>query len=318
MAAEKVRVFEVGPRDGLQNEPRMVSFESKLWYVQALAQAGIRNIEMGAFVRPDKVPQMRDTDRLFAAQQTGSLKLGKTQTWALIPNQKGLQRALQVGVTRIAVFTAATESFNQKNIGMSVFKSLVEIRQVLREAKEFQDMLGSSPCTRAYLSTAFGCPFEGRVSPRVALRMIEKLADLGVDEVSIGDTIGVATPQDVSALIKPALKILGVKRTAVHFHDTRGIALANALRSFELGVRVFDTSAGGLGGCPFAPGASGNLATEDLVYMLNGMKVDSGIDLERLCNVSLEMFRRMKRSPASRYLQAYASQRHTISQNCVT
>jgi hydroxymethylglutaryl-CoA lyase len=162
---------------------------------------------------------------------------------------------------------------------------------------------------RGYVSTAFGCPFDGKVSPSRALRVIEKLAELGVEQVSIGDTIGVATPADVDAVLRPALRLLGAKRVAGHFHDTRGTALANALRAIEHGVRTLDASAGGLGGCPFAPGATGNLATEDLVYLLDGMGMRSGIDLARLCQASLRMARKLKRPLASRYLQAYASRK---------
>lgn len=304
MAAEKIRVFEVGPRDGLQNEPRKLSLQNKIWFVNSLVRAGIRDIELGSFVRADRVPQMADTDLLVSSISSRRLKLGAANAWCLVPNQHGLMRALRVGVTNIAVFTAATETFNLKNIGMSVAKSLIAISDVISQARK---NAGSKLRVRGYVSTAFGCPFEGRVAPKKALQVIEKLARIGVEEVSIGDTLGVATPVDVERLIKPALKILGCEKTAVHFHDTRGTALANALRSIDLGVRVIDSSAGGFGGCPFAPGAAGNLATEDLVYMLNGMGLDSGIKLDRLCKTSLELSRRMKRPLTSRYLQVYES-----------
>jgi hydroxymethylglutaryl-CoA lyase len=204
-------------------------------------------------------------------------------------------------VKQIAVFTAATESFAKANIGMSIGDSLKEFAQVVREAKKAKIQV------RGYVSTAFGCPFEGKVAPKKALKVVEALADLGVSQVSIGDTIGVATPKDIDLVMKPALKLLGSKKVAGHFHDTRGTALANALRSIELGVRTLDSSAGGLGGCPFAPGATGNLATEDLVYMLDGMGEKTGIDLAKLCATSLELSRKMKRPISSRYLQAYAA-----------
>ena len=270
-------------------------------FVSGLVKAGIRDLELGAFVRPDRVPQMADTDKLFGEIKKGHLKLGNTRAWSLVPNRIGLERALKVGATRFAVFTAATETFTRKNIGMSIDESLLEFKEVIRQARA---EMGSKVQVRGYVSTAFGCPFEGKVSPKKALHVIEKLADLGVSQVSIGDTIGVATPGGVDALIPSALKMLGREMTAVHFHDTRGTALANAFRAFEHGVRVFDSSAGGLGGCPFAPGASGNLATEDLVYMFEGMGIDTGIRLEKLCQTSLALSRRMKRPITSKYLQA--------------
>ncbi|MGZ3709145.1 MAG: hydroxymethylglutaryl-CoA lyase, partial [Bdellovibrionota bacterium] len=219
--------------------------------------------------------------------------------WCLVPNRRGLERAVAAGATQIAVFTAATESFAKRNIGMSIRESLQEFGAVVADARRHRMKV------RGYVSTAFGCPFEGEVSAKKALRVVEKLAALGVDEISIGDTIGVATPNQVDDRIKPALKMLGESKTAVHFHDTRGGALANSLRALELGVRIFDSSAGGLGGCPFAPGATGNLATEDLVYMMERMGARTGIDLELLCETSLKMAQRMKRPIASRYVLAF-------------
>lgn len=299
--SQSVQIFEVGPRDGLQNEPELVSLEDKISFVSSLARAGIQNLEMGAFVRPDRVPQMADTDRLY---QSSIPELNRVQTWCLVPNRQGLKRALSVGATRIAVFTAATETFVQKNIGMTIRESIQEFRQVIQEARS---QVGKKLKVRGYVSTAFGCPFEGPVAAQQSLKVIHKLVELGVDQISIGDTIGVATPGDVEKLIRPAIREWGPKMIAGHFHDTRGTALANALKSIELGVRILDSSAGGLGGCPFAPGASGNLATEDLVYMLDGMKIKTGVDLESLCEASLALSQRMKKPFRSRYLQAYIS-----------
>ncbi len=296
-----VTVFEVGVRDGLQNECRPVSFENKIWLIAQLARAGVREMELGAFVRPDRVPRMADTDRIYAAIRSKKLNLRQARGWSLVPNLRGLERALAAGARHIALFTAATDRFNKANIGMTVRESLRGYAAVVRAAK------GEGVHFRGYVSTAFGCPFEGKVPARQALRVIERLAALGVDQVSIGDTIGVATPNQVDELVKPALRMLGAKRVAVHFHDTRGTALANSLRSLEVGIRTIDSSAGGLGGCPYAPGATGNLATEDLVYMINGMGVQTGIDLPRLCATSLEMARRMKRPLSSRYLTAFAA-----------
>jgi len=200
------------------------------------------------------------------------------------------------------LFTAATDGFAQRNIGMSVRESLEEFRSVLEAAR---GALGSRFKVRGYVSTAFGCPFEGSVSPKKALKIVETLAHLPVDQISIGDTIGVADPRGVREVIQPALREFGVDRVAVHFHDTRGTALANTLRAIDLGVRVVDSSFGGLGGCPFAPGAAGNLPTEDLVYMLDGMNIKTGIDLEALCHVSIRIARKLKRPISSRYVQAF-------------
>lgn len=303
MSKQAIDIFEVGPRDGLQNESRVVSFEDKLWLIQRLLAAGVTEIEGGSFVRGDKVPQMRDSDKLVAAVKRSLAKGSRARVWYLVPNDKGLDRAIQEGVRSIAVFTAASDGFNKKNIGMSVTESLRQYRTVVRRAHEADIEV------RGYVSTVFGCPYDGKVAPSAALKVIEALGDMGVAQVSIGDTIGVATPGSVDQIVKPALKVLGRERTALHFHDTRGTALANALRAIELGVTALDSSAGGLGGCPFAPGATGNLATEDLLYMLNGMGLKTGIDLDAVCETSLEFSRRIGRPISSRYLQAHATRK---------
>lgn len=296
-----ITVFEVGPRDGLQNERDPVSLATRIWFISALVKAGVRELEIGAFVRPDKVPRMADTDRIYRAIDQGRLRIGKARGWSLVPNLRGLERALAAGARNLALFTAASDEFNRANIGMSVEDSLQSYAEVIRVGKP------EGVRFRGYVSTAFGCPFRGRVPARKALRVIEKLAKLGVEQVSIGDTIGVATPNQVDEVVGPALQALGAGRIAVHFHDTRGTALANTLRALELGVTTVDSSAGGLGGCPFAPGATGNLATEDLVYLLNGLGLRSGINLEKLCHASLAMARRMGRPLSSRYLTAFAA-----------
>jgi hydroxymethylglutaryl-CoA lyase len=218
----------------------------------------------------------------------------------LVPNAQGLARARAAGLGHFAVFTAASETFNQHNIGMSIRESLAEISEIVKESPKKTHF-------RAYVSTAFGCPFEGGIAPRKVLKITEALAELGIGQISLGDTIGVATPNQVLHVVGPALKMLGARGVAVHFHDTRGLALANTLRSIELGVTTIDSSAGGLGGCPFAPGATGNLATEDLVYMLEGLGARTGIDLDRLCQTSLGMAKRMGRPLSSRYLQSFAA-----------
>lgn len=292
-----VSIFEVGPRDGLQNESKILPLEDKVWFIRKLIEAGIQDLEYGAFVRPDRVPQMADTALLYEKIQSPV----HVRAWSLVANEKGLERAIQAGVKNIALFTAASDLFAQRNIGMSVDQSLEVFEKIVEIAR------AQSMQVRGYVSTAFACPFEGKIAPKKTLRVVEKLASLEVHQVSIGDTIGVATPKQVDEVMKPAFELLGAEKVAGHFHDTRGTALANALRSLEIGIRILDSSAGGLGGCPFAPSATGNLPTEDLVYMLNGMGMDTGIDLDRLCQTSLELARRMGRPLSSRCLQTYAA-----------
>lgn len=296
-----VEVFEVGIRDGLQNESRRISLDDKLFLARGLLAAGIRHLELGSFVRQDLVPQMADTENVYEAVHQGELRLGKAKAFALVPNLKGLERAIDSGARGIAVFTAATESFAKKNIGMSIAESLAVYKDIVSEAKRAKIEV------RGYVSTAFGCPFEGKVAPKKTIAVVEKLVKLGIPEISVGDTIGVAAPKAVSEVFSPLLKNFKKTRIAAHFHDTRGTALANALRAMELGVTILDASAGGLGGCPFAPGATGNLATEDLVYMLDGMGIKSGIRLNLLADTSLAFCQKIGRPISSRYLQAYAS-----------
>jgi hydroxymethylglutaryl-CoA lyase len=310
--AKGISVFEVGPRDGLQNEARKVKLEDKAWFISKLIEVGIKEIEIGAFVRRQRVPQMGDTEKLVSILRKDT-SFRRAHAWSLVPNLHGLERANACGLSRLAVFTAASETFNQHNIEMSIAESLKTISEIVKAAAQNSGQSsgrGSQQKTefRGYVSTAFGCPFEGKVSPRKALKVIERLAKLGIRQISIGDTIGVATPNQVDAVVGSALKMLGSERIAVHFHDTRGLALVNTLRALELGATQVDSSAGGLGGCPFAPGATGNLATEDLVYMLHGLGLKTGIDLDRLSDVSLEMARRMGRPVSSRYLSSYAAQ----------
>lgn len=307
--AREVTIFEMGPRDGLQNEHSVFTLADKLKLIQGLASAGLREIEIGAFVRPDRVPQMADTDQVYAALQNKKLKLGKARAWALVPNLKGLELAHKSGANAIAVFGAATESFSQNNIGMSIAESHAVFRDVVKEARRRKMKV------RGYVSTVYGCPFEGKTPPKAALKALSNMMSLGVDQISVGDTIGVATPKDVELVLKPFLRKVPASQVAVHFHDTRGTALANTLYSLSLGIKNVDSSAGGLGGCPFAPGAAGNLATEDLVYMLHGMGVKTGIDLDKVCEVSLAFHNRFQEAHhhphgfRSKYLQAYAANR---------
>jgi hydroxymethylglutaryl-CoA lyase len=294
---DRVRIFEVGPRDGLQNEKRTLSLPDRLWLVESLSKAGLSGIEAGAFVRPDKIPQMAESELIEPALQSKNLKASR---WYLVPNRKGLERAIAAQVKNIAVFTAVSNTFNKNNIGMMVEESFVEIEALVKEAK------AEGMNIRGYVSTVWGCPFEGKISPAQALPVLERMLALPIDELSVGDTIGVAAPAGVEAIFKPLIEKYPAHKLAAHFHDTRGTALANALRAFELGVRTFDSSVGGLGGCPFAPGASGNLATEDLAYLFKEMGLDTGIDYQALCETSLELSKRMGDRPLqSRALLAY-------------
>lgn len=265
----RVRVVEVGPRDGLQNEAVQVPTAIKIGLIERLAAAGLGTVEAGAFVHPRAVPRMADTAEVLA----GLTRRPGVQYPVLVPNERGLERALEAGVTEIAVFTAATDAFNQRNINMTVADSLEVIAAVTRRA------LAEGMWVRGYVSTCFGCPYQGAVEPSAVLGVVRRLDALGVVEISLGDTIGVATPNVVEPVIELTLREIGADRLALHFHDTRGTALANTLLALQMGCRVFDSSAGGLGGCPFAPGAAGNLATEDLLYLLHGLGIETGVDL---------------------------------------
>ena len=265
----RVRIVEVGPRDGLQNEGRAIATEDKVRFVDLLSEAGFEMIEATSFVHPKAVPQLADAAELLARID----KRPNVRYPVLVPNARGMERALESGARDVAVFTAATESFNRRNINATVDESLRNIAEVVRRAR------AERVWVRGYISTVFGCPYEGAVKPAAALRVAERLLELGVDELSLGDTIGVATPRSAEAVLRPAADRFGVDRVGLHFHDTRGTALANTLLALQLGYWIFDSSAGGLGGCPFAPGAAGNLATEDLLYLLDGLGIESGVRL---------------------------------------
>ena len=270
-AGDAVRVYEVGPRDGLQNEAAPIPLEAKLRYLELLADAGIREIEATSFVSPRAIPQLADADDLMRALP----RRDGVRYPVLVPNERGLARAEVACVDAIAVFTAATDAFTSRNIGMTIVESLAAFEPVLARAGE----LGW--WRRAYVSTAFGCPYTGRVQPSAAVDVALRLLDLGADEVCFGDTIGVGVPGQVAALTGVAVdRGIPVERIAFHFHDTRGTALANVSAGLDAGVRCFDASAGGTGGCPYAPGAAGNLATEDLVYLLDAMGYTHGVRLD--------------------------------------
>jgi hydroxymethylglutaryl-CoA lyase len=264
-----VKVCEVGPRDGLQNERVTISAADKVRYIDLLSQTGLRMIEATSFVSPKAIPQLADSGQVFSAIQ----KRPGVRYVVLCPNLRGLEGAKAAGVDSIAVFTAASETFTKRNINMTVAQSLEIFGEVIHAAK------ADGMWVRGYISTAFGCPYEGRVPIENVLRVASALYELGCDEISVGDTIGVGVPTQVDALIPRLASAVPLEKIALHFHDTRGTALANVHAALQHGVAIFDASSGGLGGCPYAPGASGNLGTEDLLYMLQGMGIETGVDL---------------------------------------
>lgn len=268
----RVQIVEVGPRDGLQNEPTPVPLEVKKQLVTDLANAGLTAIEVSSFVNPDRVPQLADAEALFAAIE----RRPGVRFSALVPNERGMQRAMNCKLDEVAVFTAASESFCQRNIGCSISESLNRFAPVFVSAKK------NGLTVRAYISCIAGCPYEGHVEPAVVADLTRALVELGAREISLGDTIGAGTPGSIQRVLDATTAVVERHKIAVHFHDTRGQALANVLVALAAGIEVVDSAVAGLGGCPYAEGATGNLATEDLVYMLNGMGIETGVDLARL------------------------------------
>ncbi len=298
--SNSIRLVEVGPRDGLQNQAREIPTEVKVGWIERLTEAGYEEIEASSFVHPKWVPQLADAREVFAAigpsagakpansepkrddsQSLAHSTLRPTVYSALVPNAKGLEAALAAGVTRIALFTAASETFNQKNINATISESLDRFREI------FDRIAGLDLRVRGYVSTCFGCPYEGAVDPAQVVRISHDLLELGCQEVVISDTIGVATPREVTQVLEPLAESIPVDQTALHFHDTRGMAVANVLRALDHDIRAFDGAAGGLGGCPYAPGATGNVATEDLLYLLHGLGLETGVSLDHVIAADL-------------------------------
>ncbi|PIS11904.1 MAG: hydroxymethylglutaryl-CoA lyase [Bdellovibrio sp. CG10_big_fil_rev_8_21_14_0_10_47_8] len=274
--SQKVKIVEMSLRDGLQNEKTPISVEIRVELARRLAQAGFQYIEIGAFVRADKVPQMAGSSEVIrkVLELQRTKEIPKTVRFAaLVPNEYGMQEAISSGVHEVAIFASATESFSQSNINCSIEESFQRFEPVLALAKKKKIPV------RGYLSVCFGCPYEGKVSEKKVIDLATQLYKMGCYEVSIGDTIGVASPLQVQKMFSKLKVKLPVKKLAGHFHDTRGTALANILAAYQTGVRVFDSSLGGLGGCPYAPGSSGNVATEDVLFMFEGMGVSTGINL---------------------------------------
>ncbi len=268
---DRVSVYEVSPRDGLQNESVTVPTTRKARLIEALVAAGVERIEVTSFVSPKWIPQLADAEQVI-----GLLPRGPARYSALCPNARGLERAKKTGIKELAVFVSASETHNQRNVNGTVQATLIKFREVIRPAVD------AGLIVRGYVSTLWGCPYEGAIDPRAGLRIAHELIQQGCYQVSLGDTIGVGTPKQTQEILRMFLSEISVEQLALHLHDTRGTALANVLVGLDLGIRTFDAAVGGLGGCPYAPGAAGNLATEDLVYMLHGMGVPTGIDLDKL------------------------------------
>lgn len=295
----RVSIVEVGPRDGLQNEAVTIPTADKIAFVDRLTAAGHRTIEVSAFVSPKWVPQMADAAEVFA----GITRAPGVRYTALVPNLAGLERAEAAGVSEIAIFAAASESFSRKNINQGIGQSLETYRSVVEAATR------AGMQVRGYLSTAFGCPFEGDVPPSQVADVAARILDLGVFEVAVSDTIGIAHPGQVYTVVDAVAARIPLAQIALHFHDTRGTALANVLAGLECGVVTFDSSAGGLGGCPYAPGAAGNLATEDLLYTLHGLGIETGVSLDGVAAASRAIAPLLPHKLPSRYLQAISNRK---------
>ncbi|WP_374027662.1 hydroxymethylglutaryl-CoA lyase [Bdellovibrio bacteriovorus] len=288
---KSVVIVEMGLRDGLQNEKTVLDADTRVEFARRLILAGTKRVEIGAFVSPTWVPQMAGTaevvQKTFALVKSGSIPK-KTEFSVLVPNERGMMDAIASGVKEVAIFAACSESFSLKNINCSIDESFKRFEPVMALAKKHKIKV------RGYLSTCFGCPFEGKVSEAKVVKLAQRMHKLGVYELSIGDTIGVADVGQVESLFRKLKKVVPVKKLAGHFHDTRGQALANILAAYKLGINVFDTSLGGLGGCPYAPGATGNVATEDVVYMFHGMGVKTGLNLDKLIEINPWMAERIQ------------------------
>ena len=293
----RVRIVEVGPRDGLQNEAGTVPTAVKIELINRLADAGLKVIEATAFVSPKWVPQMADNAQVMA----GIRRKPGVAYPVLVPNMQGFEAAAAAGAEEIAVFGAASESFSRRNINCSIEESLTRFEPVAAAAKE------RGIRVRGYISCVSGCPYEGEVAPAAVARVAERLFAMGCYEISLGDTIGVGTPGRIQSMLRTVAERVPMKKLAVHLHDTYGQALANLYAALQLGIEVLDSSVAGLGGCPYAKGASGNVATEDVVYMLNGLEVETGIDLDKLAAAGRMICGALGRAPASRVAQALAA-----------
>lgn len=291
-----IRIVEVGPRDGLQNEKSILATEDKFQFISMLADAGLKSIEVTSFVKAPAIPQMADAVELFTKVNH---EVKGASLPCLVPNMKGYETARSLGVKEIAIFTATSDSFTKKNINATVDESFERMKEVCEAAKKDKVMI------RGYVSTAFGCPYEGTMSVEKLISVTKRLFELGVYEVSVGDTIGVAIPQQVRGYIRAMKNEFPIGKLAMHFHDTRGMALTNIYVSLEEGITTFDSSAGGLGGCPYAKGATGNVATEDVWYLMHSQGLDTGIDIAKLSQASKFILEKINRQTESKFLRAY-------------
>lgn len=292
----RVALVEVGPRDGLQSQSAILPVEAKARFIAALLRAGLPRVEAVAFVHPKKVPQMADAEAVW--EQVAVTEGDAARLSALVPNRKGFERAVDCGVRQIAVVASATETFNQRNLDGGVEETLREIESIAADASR------RGIPVRAYLSVAFVCPYEGRVAPAHVAALVRRLLGCGIGEIALADTIGAAVPDEVARLLDAALRVAALEQIALHLHDTRGTALANLVAALDYGVATFDSSSGGLGGCPFAPGALGNLATEDALYLLHGLGIETGVSLAGVIAASHEIERAIGESLPSRVLRA--------------
>ena len=298
--SDTVRIVEMGPRDGLQNEKTPVSVEARIAFIAALVGAGLRTVEVGAFVSPKTIPQMVGSDQVLR----GVSQLGG-EFHVLVPNEMGYEAARAAGARVVSVFAAASEGFSRANINCSIAESIERFRPVLVRAKADRVKV------RGYVSCVLGCPYDGEVKPQAVVDVAKMLWDLGCYEISLGDTIGVGTPIKARQLLRAVAGAVPMANLAMHFHDTYGQALANLYAGMEEGARVIDSAAGGLGGCPYAPGATGNVATEDIIYMLEGMGIATGVDMAKLVAATNEISRLIGRPPVSRVAAALNAKKRT-------
>lgn len=301
--SDQVRIVEMGPRDGLQNEKVPVGVEARIAFVEALVAAGLDTVEVGAFVSPKAIPQMASSDAVLR----GVAQVAGAEFHVLVPNEKGYEAARVAGAKVVSVFAAASEGFSRANINCTVAESIARFKPVLARAK------ADGVKVRGYISCVLGCPFDGEIKPKAVADLARTLFELGCYEISLGDTIGVGTPDKAKEMLRAVAANIPTAKLAMHFHDTYGQALANLYAGMEEGVRVIDAAAGGLGGCPYAPGATGNVATEDVVYMLEGMGVRTGIDMDRLLAATNEMSGLLGKPPVSRVASALNAKRKRAS-----
>lgn len=295
-----INIVEVGPRDGLQNEKTILSTDDKFTFISMLSESGLKNIEVTSFVKASAIPQMGDAVDLFTKVQSELAPMGINYP-CLVPNLQGYEVAKQLGAKEIALFSATSDSFTKKNVNATVEETFERMAEVAEAAKADKIRV------RGYISTAFGCPYEGKMDVSKLIKVTERFFQLGAYEVSVGDTIGVATPLQVRSYIKDLKKSFSLEKMAMHFHDTRGMALTNILVSLEEGITTFDSSAGGLGGCPYAKGATGNVATEDVWYLMESMGLKTGIDISKLSLASKFILEKINRNTESKFLKAYLS-----------